>query len=119
MVSASSVKNVEWASWSSKFGYQVKEIHQDVDFSNINTVCINPSKTLVVSGGDDQKIRLFKFPVNIPKQKNKEYVGHSSHVTKVKFSPDESHLLSTGGNDRTIILWEVKGSKISKLPPPK
>lgn len=105
MIPASSVKNVEWASWSSKFGYQVKEIHQDVDYSNINTVCVSPSKSMVVSGGDDQKIRLFKFPVNIPKQKNKEYIGHSSHVTKVKFSPDERHLLSVGGNDRTIILW--------------
>jgi WD40 repeat protein len=41
----------------------------------------------------------------IPKQKNKELIGHSSHVTRVRFSSDESYLLSEGGNDRTVILW--------------
>jgi microtubule-associated protein-like 6 len=56
-------------------------------------------------------VRLFKYPVIIPKQKSKEYVGQSSHVTKVRFSPDESFLLSIGGNDRTTILWELKGVK--------
>lgn len=45
----------------------------------------------------------------IPKQKNKNYVGHSSHVTKVRFSKNEQFLLSVGGNDRTIILWKVTG----------
>jgi len=59
----------------------------------------------VATGCNDQKIRLFTYPVTIPKQKSKEFVGHSSHVTKVRFSNDERYLLSVGGNDRTIILW--------------
>ncbi len=66
---------------------------------------------MVATGGDDQKVRLFKYPVIIPKQKNKEFIGHSSHVTKVRFSNDEKFLLSIGGNDRTTILWEVQGAK--------
>lgn len=59
----------------------------------------------MATGCNDQKIRLFTYPVTIPKQKSKEFVGHSSHVTKVRFSNDERYLLSVGGNDRTIILW--------------
>jgi WD40 repeat protein len=66
---------------------------------------------LVATGGDDQKVRLFKYPVIIPKQKNKEFIGHSSHVTKVRFSPDQKFLLSIGGNDRTTILWQLQGLK--------
>jgi echinoderm microtubule-associated protein-like 6 len=66
---------------------------------------VNPTKSLVATGGDDQKIRLFNYPAMIPKQKNKELIGHSSHVTRVRFSSDESYLLSEGGNDRTVILW--------------
>jgi microtubule-associated protein-like 6 len=66
---------------------------------------------LVATGGDDQKVRLFTYPVTIPKQKNKDFAGHSSHVTRVRFSADEKHLLSVGGNDRTIILWDVTGNE--------
>lgn len=75
---------------------------------------MSPSRGLVVTGNDDQKIRLFKYPVIVPKQVCKEYVGHSSHVCKVRFSLDERYLLSVGGNDRTIIVWEVKGSSFGK-----
>ena len=70
---------------------------------------MSPSRTLIATGGDDQKIRLFNYPVIVPKQKNKEFTGHSSHVTRVRFSRDERKLLSVGGNDRTIILWDIKG----------
>lgn len=66
---------------------------------------------MIVTGSDDQKVRIFTYPVTIPKQKCKEYTGHSSHVTRTLFSGDEKHLLTVGGNDRTIILWDVIGSE--------
>ena len=75
----------------------------------MNTVDISPTGGLIATGGDDQKIRLFRSPAIIPKQKNKSFVGHSSHVTRVRFSRDQRFLLSTGGNDRTIILWKLVG----------
>ena len=65
---------------------------------------------MIATGSDDQKVRIFTYPVTIPKQKCKEYTGHSSHVTRTLFSKDESYLLSVGGNDRTIILWDVTGN---------
>lgn len=88
-VSASATKTTKWATWSGKFGFCVQEIHQDVDYTNINCVCVNPTRSLVATGGDDQKVRLFNYPVTIPKQQNKDFNGHSSHVTKVRFSNDE------------------------------
>lgn len=65
------MRDVKWATWSGKFGAYVQEIHQDVDYSNINAVDMSPTGGLIATGGDDQKIRLFKSPVIIPKQKNK------------------------------------------------
>lgn len=65
------MRDVRWATWSGKFGAFVQEIHQDVDYSNINAVCMSPSQSLIATGGDDQKVRLFNFPVIIPRQKNK------------------------------------------------
>ncbi len=47
---------------------------------------MSPTGSLIATGGDDQKVRLFKSPVIIPKQKNKAFDGHSSHVTNVRFS---------------------------------
>lgn len=37
----------------------------------------------------------------------KSYIGHSSHVTRVRFSKDDRYLVSTGGNDRTVLLWST------------
>jgi len=34
-------------------------------------------------------------------------MGHSSHVTKVKFTASDSYVVSTGGNDKTVIVWET------------
>ena len=35
------------------------------------------------------------------------YSGHSSHVTNVDFLCDDSHLVSTGGKDTSIMQWRV------------
>ena len=41
------------------------------------------------------------------KSQCKTYQAHSSHVTKVKFFGDDSKMISTGGNDKTIFVWET------------
>ena len=33
--------------------------------------------------------------------------AHSSHVTKVRFSKDNTYLFSTGGNDTTVMQWKI------------
>ncbi|XP_006805294.1 echinoderm microtubule-associated protein-like 2 [Neolamprologus brichardi] len=38
---------------------------------------------------------------------SQEYGGHSSHVTNVAFLHDDSHLISTGGKDTSILQWVV------------
>ncbi len=35
------------------------------------------------------------------------YGGHSSHVTNVYFLCDDSHLISTGGKDMSVMQWRV------------
>jgi microtubule-associated protein-like 6 len=48
-----------------------------------------------------------KYPVVVDKQKRKEYVGHSSHVTRVRFTFDDSFLISVGGLDKSLIIWKT------------
>ena len=37
--------------------------------------------------------------------KFRRYVGHSAHVTNVRFSCDGSYVISTGGADHSIFQW--------------
>jgi len=52
-------------------------------------------------------VKLFKYPCVTPKAKFNEYCGHSSHVTKVRFSANDENLVSTGGNDMTVFIWDT------------
>lgn len=35
------------------------------------------------------------------------FTGHSSHVTNVKFMPGGDTLMSSGGNDSSVVVWDV------------
>ena len=33
--------------------------------------------------------------------------GHSSHVTNVRFQQGDEHVVTTGGNDRSVLQWKI------------
>lgn len=106
-VSASACRDTDWATWTRKIGWPVQGIFQGVDYTDANSVCADREKRLLAVGYDDQSIRLFRYPAYVPKQVSKQFHGHSSHVTRVRFNNE--HLLSVGGMDKTIIVWNVDG----------
>jgi WD40 repeat protein len=105
MITATETADEKWATWTRKIGFQVKGVFQGVDYSDVNTVCRDPLSKFVAVGYDDQCIRLFTYPCYIEKQVCKVYPGHSSHVTRIKFT--SNYMVSLGGLDRTIIIWNV------------
>jgi WD40 repeat protein len=116
-LSASSLKDEQWATYTRKYGFQSKGIFQDVDHTNINTICRDPTGTMLAVGYDDQTIRVFKYPCFVEHQVFKQYFGHSSHVTKIKFT--NSRMISIGGLDRTIIVWKIEGRENFEEKPVK
>lgn len=48
--------------------------------------------------------------------KFKRYVAHSTHVTNVRWTYDDSLLVSVGGGDTSLMLWthEVEGHRESR-----
>jgi hypothetical protein len=48
---------------------------------------------------------LFKNKIKGKFAKFKKYNGHSSHVTTVRWTFDDMKLISVGGNDTSIMIW--------------
>ena len=61
----------------------------------------------VATGDDFGKVNLVRFPCTRKGAKSRTYVGHSAHVTNVRFTGDQSRLLSTGGGDQSIFQWRL------------
>lgn len=116
-MTASTTKDEEWATWNITFGWPVQGIWEPfMDGTDINAVDRSNSSyaknmKLLASGDDHGKVRLLEYPCLVKNSKAVYGDGHSSHVTNVKFSQDDKILISTGGEDQTIIVWkvEVKG----------
>ena len=68
----------------------------------------------VATGGNDHMIKVWPLrelcstPGRQSPPKSEAYVGHSDHVTKLRFSPDGENLVSVGGGD-AIFIWEFCG----------
>lgn len=74
----------------------------------MNSTCRSHSRAVLASADDLGKVKLFKYPCVVEKGAQfKEYMGHSSHVTKCKFSANDNYLVTTGGNDKTVLIWET------------
>jgi WD40 repeat protein len=63
---------------------------------------------LLASGDDRGKVRILEYPCLVKNSQGVVGRGHSSHVTNVQFNLDDQYLLSTGGEDQTILQWQVQ-----------
>jgi len=75
----------------------------------ILTHCLVLMMLLLWPPDDNSLVKLFRFPVDTGAQ-FREYEGHSSHVSNIRFSVNDTHIISIGGNDRTIFQWKVNNS---------
>lgn len=106
---ATMLRDEPWATWTCTLGWPVQGIFRgSQDGTDINTVDRNPSATLLATGDDDGVVNLYRWPCEQKGANRKTYNGHASHVTNVRFTLDDSRLVTTGGNDNTLMVWLVK-----------
>ena len=104
---ASSYKDENWATYTARLGWHVQGIWPAcADGSDINSVDRAPDGKVLATADDFGFVKLFKFPSPVEKANFHKYIGHSSHVTKVRFHNKISYLISTGGNDKAVFQWK-------------
>ena len=98
----------QWATQTCILGWPVQGIWAPgMDGSDINSVDRDTRGKLLASGDDFGQVKLFNYPVVKEDSQFNAYDGHSSHVTNVRWTVANT-LVSTGGNDKCVMIWELK-----------
>ncbi|XP_020036622.1 echinoderm microtubule-associated protein-like 4 isoform X3 [Castor canadensis] len=104
----SDCKDIDWTTYTCVLGFQVFGVWPEgSDGTDINALVRSHSRKVVAVADDFCKVHLFQYPCSKAKAPSHKYSAHSSHVTNVSFTHSDSHLISTGGKDMSIIQWKV------------
>jgi len=105
--SAKVVKNVEWATQECTFGWPVQGIFSSSEDSiSVNICDKSPDGKLIVTGDDCGLVNIYRYPC-LEGNESLSFKGHASQVPGVRFTSNGQHVLSTGGDDKTLIQWKV------------
>jgi len=103
---ASEIADLSFSAWNCFLGWPVQGIWEDTgDGTDINAVDRSHDQSVLATGDDYGRVRLYKYPVTVKDAPARVNHGHSSHVTGVHFSPDDKFLFSTGGADTGLFQW--------------
>ncbi|KAI8515156.1 Echinoderm microtubule-associated protein-like 5 [Branchiostoma belcheri] len=111
-IPGSELERITWATWTSVLGPEVEGVwpwYSDV--TDVNATCLSADKTLLATGDDNGFVKLFNYPATGKHAICKKYVGHSSHVANVRWTYDDTYLVSAGGMDTSIMVWQRKSSQ--------
>lgn len=56
-------------------------------------------------------MRLFNYPAPSDNARSKAFAGHAGDVTNVRFAPNDSHVLTTGGGDHAVFQWALEADE--------
>ena len=102
--------NEKWNTMTCSLGWSVMGIWSGaMDGTDVNSVDRSKDNCLLAVGDDSGKVNVYRYPATL-RVKNgaphHEYLGHSSHVTMVRWISDK-YLISTGGNDKCVFQWKT------------
>jgi WD40 repeat protein len=108
----SSVDTVEadtdWATWTCVLGFPCMGVWPDSsNGTDVNAVARSHDRKYLASADDFGHVKLFTYPCVVEDAPFKTYHGHSAEVASVRFMHGDSHVVSVGGNDRSVLQWRV------------
>jgi WD40 repeat protein len=106
--------NALWDEWTCVLGFPVMGIWDRCsDGTDVNALHRSSDGRFVVTADDKGSVNLFNCPCIAAEAPRRQYQGHSSHVSNIRFTAGDSWVLSCGGGDRAIFCWRVH-----RRPPP-
>lgn len=108
LASKINVADVRWKTNTCILGFEVMGIWpQYSDGTDVNALDVSKDKGVVITANDDEGlVRLFNYPCVVKSAPCKEYSGHSSHVTNARFLPGGDKVVTVGGNDSAVCVWD-------------
>ncbi|KAK7066468.1 Echinoderm microtubule-associated protein-like 5, partial [Halocaridina rubra] len=112
IVDESDIPEIEWSSWTGVLGKQVAGLwHKYADVSDINAADANFYYNCIVTGDDFGLVKLFRFPCPKRGSKCRSFMGHSEHVTNVRWTNDSEYVISVGGADHAVFQWRFRPNR--------
>jgi len=106
-ISVPDVERLQWSTFTCVLGPTVKGVFPPgSDVTDVNATCRSKDGSLLASGDDFGLVKLFEYPVSHRGARGRQYKGHSSHVTNVRWTCDDRVLVSTGGLDTAVLIWD-------------
>ncbi|KAE8289853.1 Echinoderm microtubule-associated protein-like 5 [Larimichthys crocea] len=100
------IDRITWATWTSVLGDEVVGIwSRNTDKADVTCACVSHSGLNIVTGDDFGMVKLFDFPCPEKFAKHKRFLGHSAHLTNVRFINGDRFVVSAGGDDRSLFVW--------------
>uniref|UniRef100_A0A4W4ENS0 HELP domain-containing protein n=1 Tax=Electrophorus electricus TaxID=8005 RepID=A0A4W4ENS0_ELEEL len=105
-IPATEVEKIEWSTWTCVLGTSCDGIWPVVsDITDVTSACLSNDRQILATGDDLGYLKLFNYPAKGTYAKFKRYVAHSTHVTNVRWSHDDSLLVTVGGADTSLMIW--------------
>uniref|UniRef100_A0A671RXC3 Echinoderm microtubule-associated protein-like 5 n=1 Tax=Sinocyclocheilus anshuiensis TaxID=1608454 RepID=A0A671RXC3_9TELE len=100
------IDRITWATWTSVLGDEVVGIwSRNTDKADVTCACVSHSGLNIVTGDDFGMVKLFDFPCPEKFAKHKRFLGHSAHLTNIRFTNGDRFVVSAGGDDRSLFVW--------------
>jgi hypothetical protein len=111
------MRDVTWDTQTCVLGWSVQGIWPpNTDGTDVNAVSASHSRAVVATANDDSSIRLRRFPCPDKAAADRVFTGHASHVTSVRFTANDRHLLSLGGADLCVMQWRHEVQEADAAP---
>ncbi|XP_057714633.1 echinoderm microtubule-associated protein-like 5 isoform X2 [Corythoichthys intestinalis] len=105
-IAATEVEKIDWNTWTCVLGTSVEGIWPVIsEVTEVTSACLSHDKKVLATGDDLGYIKLFRHPVRGKYAKFKRYVAHSTHVTNVRWTHEDSLLVTAGGGDTCLMIW--------------
>ncbi|CAG9783542.1 unnamed protein product [Diatraea saccharalis] len=104
------MKDVKWSTFNSTVGFLVSGMWNNRFYpmtSLISTASRSAAHDLLVSGDTDGYLRLFRYPCASPKAEYNETKVYSGAVYCARFLFNDRCMVSTGGGEAALMLWEL------------